>query len=69
MLRYLQQYCDYFDYKIIDKLIYSSDSVIGHINFKEKHVTIGSNKLKYGDFAVLVMEGYFDILGENNDSL
>lgn len=69
MLEYLHQYCDHFDYKIVDRLIYNEDSVIGHINFKEKHVTIGNNKLKYEDFAVLIMEGYFNILGAGNDSL
>ena len=69
MLSHLQQYCDHFNYKIDNKLIYKQESVIGHINYEQKHVIIGNNKLKYGDFAVLIMEGYFNILGECNDGL
>ena len=66
MLCYLKSYCNYYGYVIKDNLIIKEDNVIGHINLKEKWVIIGNNKLKYGDFAVLIAEGYFDILGENN---
>ena len=66
MLFYLRNYCNYYGYDIKENLIIKDDNVIGHINPKEKWVIIGNNKLKYGDFAVLIAEGYFDILGENN---
>ena len=66
MLFYLRNYCNYYDYEIKENLIIKGDNVIGHINPKEKWVIIGNNKLKYGDFAVLIAEGYFDILGESN---
>ena len=66
MLFYLKNYCNYYGYDINENLIIKDDNVIGHINQKEKWVIIGNNKLKYGDFAVLIAEGYFDILGENN---
>jgi len=66
MLSYLKKYCDYYNYDIKKDLIFKDDNVVGHINLKEKWVIIGNNKLKYGDFAVLIAEGYFDILGENN---
>jgi len=66
MLSYLKDYCNHFGYSIKENLIFSKGNVIGHINRKEKWVIIGKNKLKYGDFAVLIAEGYFDILGENN---
>ena len=66
MLFYLRNYCDYYSYDIKENLIIKDDNVIGHINPKEKWVIIGNNKLKYGDFAVLIAEGYFDILGEGN---
>ena len=66
MLFYLRNYCNYYGYDIKENLIIKDDNVIGHINPKEKWVIIGNNKLKYGDFAVLIAEGYFDILGESN---
>lgn len=66
MLFYLKNYCNYYGYDINENLIIKDDNVIGHINPKEKWVIIGNNKLKYGDFAVLIAEGYFDILGESN---
>jgi hypothetical protein len=66
VLFYLRNYCNYYGYDINENLIIKDDNVIGHINPKEKWVIIGNNKLKYGDFAVLIAEGYFDILGENN---
>ena len=66
MLFYLENYCEYHGYNIKDNLIIKEDNVIGHINSKEKWIIIGNNKLKYGDFAVLIAEGYFDILGESN---
>ena len=66
MLFYLRNYCNYYGYDINENLIIKDDNVIGHINPKEKWVIIGNNKLKYGDFAVLIAEGYFDILGEGN---
>lgn len=66
MLFYLRNYCNYYDYEIKENLIIKDDNVIGHINPKEKWVIMGNNKLKYGDFAVLIAEGYFDILGESN---
>ncbi len=66
MLLYLKNYCDYYGYSIKENLITKGDNVIGHINSQEKWVIIGNNKFKYGDFAVLIAEGYFDILGGNN---
>jgi hypothetical protein len=66
VLFYLRNYCNYYGYDINENLIIKDDNVIGHINPKEKWVIIGNNKLKYGDFAVLIAEGYFDILGESN---
>ena len=69
MLSYLYDYCKHFDYKIKKNIIYDNDNAIGHINPKENWVIMGNNKLKYGDFAVLIAEGYFDIIGESNVSL
>lgn len=66
MISYLKDYCDHFSYVIKENLISKNDSVIGHINREEKWVIIGNNKLKYGDFAVLIAEGYFDLIGEND---
>lgn len=68
-MNHILTYCEHFNYTINNNLIFKQDKVIGQINQEEKHVIIGTNKLKYGDFAVLIMEGYFDILGDNNDSL
>ena len=69
MLDFLNIYCKHFNYIIRDNIIYKKDSAIGHINPKENWVIIGNNKLKYGDFAVLIAEGYYDILGENSVKL
>lgn len=68
-MTYLADYCSHFNYIISNNLIFKQGNVIGRINENEKHVIIGNNKLKYSDFAVLIMEGYFDILGENNANL
>ena len=69
MLRHVYDYCNHFNYDIENNIIYRKGNAIGHVNLKEEWVIIGNNKLKYGDFAVLIMEGYFDILGRNNDYL
>ena len=66
MLCYLYNYCKHFEYEIKENIIYDKDNVIGHINQKENWVIIGKSKLKYGDFALLIAEGYFDIIGEEN---
>ena len=31
------------------------------IDYPEKFVTLGSNKFKFGDFAVAILEGYFNL--------
>jgi len=69
MLCYLHNYCDHFGYVIKENIIYDNDNAIGHVNLEENWVIMGKNKLKYGDFAVLIAEGFFDIIGEGNDSL
>lgn len=69
MLCYLYDYCKHFGYTIKENIIFNKDNAVGHINLKENWVIIGQNKLKYGDFAVLIAEGYFDIIGEDNVSL
>jgi hypothetical protein len=69
MLSYLYNYCEHFRYTIKENIIYSKDNAIGHINPRDNWVIIGKSKLKYGDFAVLIAEDYFDILGEDNDGL
>ena len=69
MISYLYKYCEHFKYTIKENIIYDKDNAIGHVNSRENWVIIGQNKLKYGDFAVLIAEGYFDIIGEDNDGL
>ena len=69
MISYLYKYCEHFNYTIKENIIYDKDNAIGHVNSRENWVIIGQNKLKYGDFAVLIAEGYFDIIGEDNDGL
>ena len=69
MISDLYKYCDHFGYTIKENIIYDKDNAIGHVNSRENWVIIGQNKLKYGDFAVLIAEGYFDIIGEDNDGL
>jgi|TARA_Y100000015_G_C2351702_1_gene70940 hypothetical protein len=69
MLCYLYKYCEHFGYSIKENIIYDNDNAIGHVNSKENWVIIGKNKLKYGDFALLIAEGYFDITGDDNDCL
>jgi len=69
MLSYLYDYCEHFGYTIKENIIYDKDNAIGHLNSRDNWVIIGKNKLKYGDFAVLIAEGYFDIIGVDNDGL
>lgn len=63
MLEYLKLYCDNRGYIIKQNKIFSEDNVIGHIDYENAYVQLGNNKLKYGDFALLLIENV-DILGE-----
>ena len=61
MTEFLVMYCEEKKYKIIDNKILHEGKQIGKINYLEKFVTLGSNKFKFGDFAVAMLEGYFNL--------
>jgi len=61
---YLQDYCKHFNFNIKNNIIYDKDNIIGNINPAQKWAIIGNNKIKYSEFAILIVEGYFDLLGE-----
>ena len=61
MTKYLELYCKEKKYKIKGNKILHEEKQIGRINYPEKFVTLGNNKFKFGDFAVAILEGYFDL--------
>tara|TARA_R110000787_G_scaffold106699_1_gene214539 strand:- start:84 stop:296 length:213 start_codon:yes stop_codon:yes gene_type:complete len=61
MTEFLVMYCEEKKYKIIDNKILHEGKQIGKIDYLEKFVTLGSNKFKFGDFAVAMLEGYFNL--------
>ena len=61
MTELLVMYCEEKKYKIIDNKILHEGKQIGKIDYLEKFVTLGSNKFKFGDFAVAMLEGYFNL--------
>ena len=61
MIEYLVMYCEEKKYEIAGKKILKEGSQIGDINYLDMIVTLGSSKYKFGDFAVAILEGYFDL--------
>ncbi len=61
MIEYLVMYCREKNYNILGNLILHEEKQIGYINYEDNIVTLGSNKFKFGDFAVAMLEGYFDL--------
>tara|TARA_B100000287_G_C20366875_1_gene676155 strand:+ start:268 stop:486 length:219 start_codon:yes stop_codon:yes gene_type:complete len=61
MIDYLVMYCKEKKYNIEGTKIFSEGKQIGYINHLDKIVTLGSNKYKFGDFALAILEGYFDL--------
>lgn len=61
MIEYLVMYCREKNYNILGNLILHEEKQIGYINYEDNFVTLGSNKFKFGDFAVAMLEGYFDL--------
>tara|TARA_B100001057_G_C22248947_1_gene718711 strand:+ start:71 stop:289 length:219 start_codon:yes stop_codon:yes gene_type:complete len=61
MIEFLIMYCKEKNYNISGKKILKEGSQIGDIDFQEKIVTLGNSKYKFGDFAVAILEGYFDL--------
>jgi hypothetical protein len=54
-------YCKEKKYNILGNVILHEGKQIGSINYQEKFVTLGNNKFKFGDVAVAILEGYFDL--------
>ena len=61
MIEFLVMYCEEKKYEIIGEKILNEGCQIGDINYIEKIVTLGSNKYKFGDFALAIFEEYFDL--------
>ena len=61
MIEFLTMYCKEKQYKIIGNKILKEGKQIGNINHLDKIVTLGSSKYKFGDFALAILEGYFDL--------
>ena len=61
MIEFLVMYCREKKYDIDGEKILKEGKQIGDINHLEKIVTLGSNKYKFGDFALAILEGYFDL--------
>ena len=61
MIQFLLMYCKEKNYDIVAQKILKEGRQIGNINYEDKIVTLGSSKFKFGDFALAVMEGYFDL--------
>jgi hypothetical protein len=58
---YLELYCKEKNYKIKKDKIFLDKEAIGFIDFKEKVVILGNSKYKYGDFAVAILNNFFDL--------
>ena len=61
MIEFLVMYCKQKNYDIIGEKILKEGTQIGMIDHLEKVVTLGNSKFKFGDFAVAILEGYFDL--------
>ena len=61
MIEFLVMYCREKKYDIDGEKILKEGKQIGDIDHLEKIVTLGSNKYKFGDFAIAILEGYFDL--------
>ena len=61
MIEFLVMYCNNKEYEIIGEKILKEGKQIGDIDHLDKIVTLGGNKFKYGDFAVAILEGYFEL--------
>lgn len=61
MLEFLFMYCKEKNYDIVGEKILIEGTQIGDISYQDKIVTLGSNKYKYGDFAIAILEGYFNL--------
>ena len=61
MTEFLVMYCKEKKYKLRGNKILHAGKQIGMIDYPEKFVTLGSNKFKFGDFAVAILEGYFNL--------
>ena len=61
MIDFLVMYCQEKKYEIVGNKILKEGKQIGDINHADRIVTLGSNKYKFGDFAVAIFEGYFEL--------
>lgn len=61
MIEFLVMYCKEKKYEISGRQILKEGKQIGDINHQDKIVTLGSSKYKFGDFALAILEGYFDL--------
>ena len=61
MIEFLLMYCKEKNYDILGEQILKEGEQIGAIDFQEKIVTLGNSKFKFGDFAIAILEGYFDL--------
>ena len=61
MIEFLVMYCKENEYEIIDNKIFNKAEQIGDICHLDKIVTLGKSKFKFGDFAIAILEGYFDL--------
>lgn len=61
MIEFLVMYCKQKNYEIIGRKILKDGKQIGDIDHLDRIVTLGSNKYKFGDFALAILEGYFDL--------
>ena len=61
MIEFLLMYCKEKNYDILGEQILREGEQIGAIDFQEKIVTLGNSKFKFGDFAIAILEGYFDL--------
>ena len=61
MIEFLVMYCKEKNYDIAGEKILKEGKQIGDIDHLDKIVTLGSNKYKFGDFALAILEGYFDL--------
>ena len=61
MIEFLVMYCKEKQYEIVGHKILKEGKQIGDINHTDSIVTLGNSKYKFGDFAVAILEGYFDL--------
>ena len=61
MIDYLLMYCKEKEYDIVDNKIFNKGKQIGDICYPDKIVTLGKSKFKFGDFALAILDGYFDL--------